>query len=296
MLPGVYAIGSLPIRISLVDGVQAGTVVAVDRHPTEPLIAIDLESNGDGESYTSGIWHAQSGELVMSFRDAHAMRWAGHGRRVWVAHDQRQRDPSKHLGSPVQIVSPLQSETSHHLSLVELDAMEPVKSIAYQTPSGWSSGMFITRDRSVAAMLWNEQDGGGYVLISLGDEPQVVEGGELITSGIQGGLAGPIETSDGRYLLSARGATWGPHSEEEAAALDIAELEDEDLDIATVYIHDLKTLEKRELPVRPKEPAFYKRLAVDEAAGMISELRLSGMNMLELVTEAGDVHVVKVPG
>lgn len=268
-LDGLFEPGALPILRGEFEGRPAGSLVHVDRHPTEPLLAIEVYAEGHGEAYVAAVWHAASGELVLAPEGAWAARWASDGSGLWVARSASERDPSR-------------------LELVQVPGGNVVRSIPFAFPTGWPTRLFVNRARSLAAVVFNEQDAGGYVLVKLGDADGVVEGGTLLAPGEQGAFAGPIESLDGNTLISAMPIGWYvPEGEE----IDLDALEEEELDVATVYLQDLTTLEVREVLVRPAEPEFHLRRGELEESRLV-RLELDADGSLKLVTAAGTVHEV----
>lgn len=285
--PGSFETGELPLVLGTSPDGKVAAVVHLDRHPTRPLWAIELLAEGHGETYAAGVWHAETGKLLFAKPGGWATRWAADGSSFWVAGSTYQHAPEAHEGRP-RVVTPLQCEFAYHLEQVDLETGRVLKRLDFGFPTGWPTRLFVNRTRTLAAAVFNEQDAGGYVLLQLDEAKGVADAGVAVSTA-QGSFFGPIESEDGQYLISAV-----PQANElgEVDAETLSEFEDEELEVAAVFVQHLPTKGVHRGSVKPESLAFYRKLADDPfEEGQLEKLELKS-DMLQLTTAAGSVHLV----
>jgi hypothetical protein len=155
----------------------------------------------------------------------------------------------------------------------------------------------------LAAAVYNEQDGCGYVLVEL--QPQVKQRPtNFWFGGMQGGLIGPVVTPDGRHLVSAEGlgdGWWFPERDEDGEEIDdTAHLETPSdggvKQVGTLHIHDLSTDKVMEKAIEIDLPAGW---LPDEGktqldSGRLYELRVAGSQSVSVLLPTGERRVLQL--
>jgi hypothetical protein len=163
---------------------------------------------------------ARSGEThaVARREDVAETPLPGTGRLLVISYDYRRaRD------HPREIVSPLQSESSWFLRIVE--GRKELTRCELRSWTGEFDGVSAAPDASVAAVRWNDQTEAGLVLVDLVGTPRQL-GAEWDTRETNW-IEGPVWTPDSKLLVlvenpSGTGPWWAEHETGEAEDDDVS--------------------------------------------------------------------------
>jgi hypothetical protein len=176
----------------------------------------------------------------------------GTGHRLVLARDYRRaRD------HPTEIVSPLQSEYTWSLGVIEGRRRRPRKQCEIRSWTGDFDGIFPAPDGGIVAVRWNDQTEAGLVLVELGEDLRQVD--ESWDTRTTNWLEGPAWSPDASLLALVENPTGaGPWWAERGGR----ESDDEDVSPGGTFSPGSLVLLDRDLHERDRV-----RLDVDLPAG-----------------------------
>jgi hypothetical protein len=193
------------------------------------------------ENYVATVWSTTDGSLVWAPPRARAIGFTTRESAACaiVVRDVYHRDETSRQG-PWVIGSPLQSEYTTYLEIVDWTSRTTLGSTEIRFPTGWTDRIVIFG--SCVAVIYNEQSEGGYVLVDLDPAVRQRPDHELRALCDQGSFLGPVASGDGRLLVSATPVGWrwwAPKERQDEIDGDDPPSDGGRKRVATLYVHDV---------------------------------------------------------